>query len=42
MAHNLVRLGYRHSEVMEMDAEEMEEWLEEARLYNARVDSDNG
>ena len=34
MAHNLVRLGYSHSEVMDMDEDEVAEWIECARAYN--------
>lgn len=34
MAHNLVRLGYTHTEVMEMDEDEVIEWLGHAKVYN--------
>jgi hypothetical protein len=34
MAHNLVRLGYSHTEVMEMDEAEVMEWLDIAKQYN--------
>lgn len=34
MAHNLVRLGYAHSEVMDMDEDEVTEWLQHAKAYN--------
>ncbi len=34
MAHNLVRLGYSHTEVMDMDEEEVCEWMDHARAYN--------
>jgi len=33
-AHNLVRLGYSHTEVMEMDEDEVAEWIDHARAYN--------
>lgn len=33
-AHNLVRLGYSHSEVMDMEEDEVAEWIEHARAYN--------
>lgn len=33
-AHNLVRLGYSHSEVMDMDEDEVLEWIEHAKAYN--------
>lgn len=33
-AHALVRLGYRHNEVMEMDEAEIDEWLGHAKAYN--------
>lgn len=34
MAHNLVRLGYTHTEVMDMAEDEVAEWLEHAKAYN--------
>lgn len=34
MAHNLVRLGYTHTEVMDMDEDEVVEWMEQAKAYN--------
>lgn len=34
MAHNLVRLGYAHTEVMDMDEDEVAEWLGHAKAYN--------
>jgi hypothetical protein len=34
MAHNLVRLGYTHTEVMDMDEDEVAEWIELAKAYN--------
>jgi hypothetical protein len=34
MAHNLVRLGYAHSEVMDMEEDEVVEWLQHAKAYN--------
>lgn len=34
LAHNLVRLGYQHSEVLEMDEDEVAEWLGHAKAYN--------
>jgi hypothetical protein len=34
MAHNLVRLGYAHSEVMDMEEDEVAEWLQHAKAYN--------
>lgn len=34
MAHNLVRLGYSHTEVMDMDEDEVGEWIECAKAYN--------
>lgn len=34
MAHNLVRLGYAHSEVMDMDEDDVAEWLRHAKTYN--------
>lgn len=37
MAHNLVRLGYSHESVMEMDEDEVLEWLEHAKTYNKVV-----
>lgn len=33
-AHNLVRLGYAHSEVMDMDEDDVAEWIDHARAYN--------
>ena len=33
-AHNLVRLGYAHSDVMDMDEDEVAEWIDHARAYN--------
>lgn len=33
-AHNLVRLGYSHESVMEMDEDEVAEWLDHAKAYN--------
>ena len=33
-AHNLVRLGYAHADVMEMDEDDVAEWIERARAYN--------
>jgi hypothetical protein len=33
-AHNLVRLGYAHADVMEMDEDDVAEWIEHARAYN--------
>jgi hypothetical protein len=33
-AHNLVRLGYSHTEVMDMDDDDVAEWLEQAKAYN--------
>ena len=34
MAHNLVRIGYSHESVMEMDEDEVVEWLDHAKAYN--------
>ena len=34
MAHNLVRLGYSHESVMEMDDDEVAEWIGHAKAYN--------
>lgn len=34
MAHNLVRLGYAHGEVMDMDEDDVTEWLQYAKAYN--------
>lgn len=36
-AHNLVRLGYSHESVMEMDEDEVAEWLGYAEQYNKAV-----
>jgi predicted RNase H-like HicB family nuclease len=33
-SHSLVRLGYSHTEVMQMTEDELDEWLETAREYN--------
>lgn len=33
-AHNLVRLGYAHADVMDMDEDDVAEWLEQAKAYN--------
>jgi hypothetical protein len=33
-AHNLVRLGYAHADVMEMDEDDVAEWIDHARAYN--------
>lgn len=33
-AHNLVRLGYSHADVMDMDEDDVAEWLELAKAYN--------
>lgn len=33
-AHNLVRLGYSHSDVMDMDEDDVAEWIERAKQYN--------
>lgn len=33
-AHNLVRLGYAHADVMDMDEDDVAEWIEHARAYN--------
>ena len=33
-AHNLVRLGYTHGDVMEMDEDDVAEWLAHAKAYN--------
>jgi len=33
-AHNLVRIGYSHADVMDMDEDDVAEWLEQARSYN--------
>lgn len=34
LAHNLVRLGYSHESVMDMDEDEIDEWVGHARAYN--------
>lgn len=34
LAHNLVRLGYSHSDVMEMDEDDVAEWIKQAQAYN--------
>lgn len=34
VAHNLVRLGYSHTEVMDMDEDDVAEWLDQAKAYN--------
>jgi hypothetical protein len=33
-AHNLVRIGYSHADVMEMDEDDVAEWLQLAKAYN--------
>lgn len=33
-AHNLVRLGYAHADIMDMDEDDVAEWLEQAKAYN--------
>ena len=33
-AHNLVRLGYQHADVMDMDEDDVAEWLGHAADYN--------
>jgi hypothetical protein len=33
-AHNLVRLGYAHADVMDMDEDDVAEWIDHARGYN--------
>lgn len=42
MAHNLVRLGYSHESVMEMDEDEVAEWIDHARAYNKAVSNSGG
>lgn len=37
MAHNLVRLGYSHESVMDMDEDEIIEWLDYANQYNKSI-----
>ncbi len=37
MCHNLVRVGYQHADVMEMDEAEVTEWLKHAAAYNKAV-----
>lgn len=39
MAHNLVRLGYGHSEVMDMDEDEVIEWIEHAKAFNKATEA---
>ena len=39
MAHNLVRLGYSHESVMEMDEDDVLEWLQRAKAYNKATDT---
>jgi hypothetical protein len=34
LAHNLVRLGYTNADVMEMDEDDVAEWMERAKAYN--------
>jgi hypothetical protein len=34
MAHNLVRLGYGHADVMDMDEDDVAEWMDRAKAYN--------
>lgn len=34
LAHNLVRLGYSHESVMDMDEDDVAEWMDHARAYN--------
>lgn len=41
-AHNLVRLGYSHESVMDMDEEDVADWLEQARLYNKQTGNSEG
>lgn len=36
-AHNLVRLGYSHEAVMDMDEDDVAEWLACARAYNKAI-----
>ena len=33
-AHNLVRIGYSHADVMDMDEDDVAEWLKLAKAYN--------
>jgi hypothetical protein len=33
-AHSLVRMGYSHSEVMDMEEDEVLEWINCAKAYN--------
>jgi len=33
-----VRIGYSHSEVMDMDEDEVLEWLERAKAYNKAIE----
>lgn len=42
MAHNLVRCGYSHESVMDMDEDEVAEWLGYARAYNQQISKSEG
>lgn len=42
LSHNLVRLGYSHESVMDMDEDDIGEWIGYAKKYNTETGKSEG